>query len=300
MIPTLLLNQIDESIQRDQGAAFRGHLGRAVQELTDAFNPEEEVFRNHLGYSLLGRECEREIWYSWHWYKRPQFSARMLRLFNRGHLEEARFVAMLRTAGVEVFPHWNGKQIRATGFMEHAGGSTDGIIRGVPDIPASWMINEFKTHSEKSFKKLKDDGLMGAKWEHFVQMQLYMGHLNMPYGLYAAVNKNDDDVWMEVIPADPAIFSKYIERSKKLVLGFRAPPPQLHSNPKWSTCRYCDFVDICHRGAPYEKNCRTCKHGVILDAGKWGCEKDAVWGPVAPRAKQELMVGCNEWEAREC
>lgn len=62
----------------------------------------ESGFRSHLGGSLIGRACEREIWYGFRWTTKVVHQPRMLRLFARGQREEAQFVSMLRKAGVEV------------------------------------------------------------------------------------------------------------------------------------------------------------------------------------------------------
>lgn len=63
----------------------------------------DNSFRDHLGGSMIGRACEREIWYGFRHATRPNFSGRILRLFNRGHREEERFVAYLRDVGATVY-----------------------------------------------------------------------------------------------------------------------------------------------------------------------------------------------------
>ena len=61
--------------------------------------------RKHLGGSLVGRPCLRELWYNFRWAAGDiQHSGRLLRLFDRGHLEEFRFVQYLKNAGMEVRP----------------------------------------------------------------------------------------------------------------------------------------------------------------------------------------------------
>lgn len=68
---------------------------------------QEDGRRRHLGGSLIGRDCRRELWYSFRWATPIQFKGRMLRLFNRGHKEEFRFVEWLRLIGVEVHEYEN-------------------------------------------------------------------------------------------------------------------------------------------------------------------------------------------------
>lgn len=73
-------------------------IDAAVEQ--DAAN--EPPFRDHLGGSMIGEKCERKLVYSFRWAKAPAFSGRILRLFNRGHLEEFRFVSYLRRVGAQV------------------------------------------------------------------------------------------------------------------------------------------------------------------------------------------------------
>lgn len=60
--------------------------------------------RTHLGASLIGKECRRELWYGFRWVKKEEFDGRMYRLFQRGHLEEARFIEYLMGIGCKVQP----------------------------------------------------------------------------------------------------------------------------------------------------------------------------------------------------
>jgi len=59
--------------------------------------------RSHLGASQIGEECKRKLWYVFRWCFQEQFSGRMYRLFNRGHLEENRFIEWLEGIGAKVW-----------------------------------------------------------------------------------------------------------------------------------------------------------------------------------------------------
>lgn len=65
----------------------------------------DDGHRNHLGASLIGRECSRYLWYVFRWVYHKQFDGRMYRLFNRGHREEDRFCEWLRGIGCIVHTH---------------------------------------------------------------------------------------------------------------------------------------------------------------------------------------------------
>src|SRR6266540_1462894 len=111
------LEAINAALEKDQGARFRGLLHEAMREAvdlkSDAFRDEEDAFRSHLGASMIGRECARELWYAFRWATARREGGRMVRLFNRGHLEEPRFVALLRMIGCAVWQYdENKKQFR--------------------------------------------------------------------------------------------------------------------------------------------------------------------------------------------
>src|SRR5574337_375913 len=106
----------------------------------------------------------RSTWYSWRWAARQSFNgtrdesatenqARMLRLWNRGHIEEGRFMAMLRLIGVQIYQYDSEhRQFRVGWWGGHFGGSGDGVLVGVPDLPPGMpCLGEFKTHGLKSF-----------------------------------------------------------------------------------------------------------------------------------------------------
>ena len=86
-------------------------------------------FRSHLGASLIGKECERALWYDFRWVTRSKHPGRLLRLFETGQLEEARMVLNLRRTGatvLEVDPE-TGRQFRVQAHGGHFGGSLDGL-----------------------------------------------------------------------------------------------------------------------------------------------------------------------------
>jgi hypothetical protein len=273
------LDAIDQAIERDQGGLFRRWLGYLLPQMSDAYRGEEDGHRSHLGASILGGECPRRIWYSFRWVTKPRFIARTLRLFNRGHLEEARFIAMLKMIGCE-FWHQdeNGNQFRIHFAEGHGGGSGDGVGRGIPDLPPTTaFVSEFKTHGEKSFIELAGkldewrahrlnrqaspftgQGVRAAKFEHFVQMQTYMRKMALAAALYMAVNKNTDDVYAEVITLDIEFADQFIDRGEKLV-WMDEPPKRISESPGFWKCRFCDDRPVCHLKKAPERNCRTCR-----------------------------------------
>src|SRR5262249_30575055 len=101
-----------------------------------------EGFRDHLGASLIGKSCERALWYDFRWVTLPQFPGRILRLFETGHLEEARLVRNLRATGATVLEVdlETGRQWRVEAHGGHFGGSLDAVAIGLREAPRTWHV----------------------------------------------------------------------------------------------------------------------------------------------------------------
>lgn len=295
---TRTMQAIAAVMEADQGASFRLHEKDVMPTLDDAYRGADEGHRSHLGASLMGAACGRKLWYSFRWATKASFDGRTLRLFNRGHLEEGRFVAMLRMIGmkVEQYDH-NGKQFRINDHGGHYGGSGDGVALGCPDLPADqWCGLEFKTHNDASFKKLVTDGVRDTKWEHFVQMQQYMRKFGLPVFLYGAVNKNNDEVWFELVELDSALADQVIERAGKIIWMHEPPQKLPNASAGWFECKFCDHRRVCHLNAEPDKNCRTCAYSEPRDGGDavWWCRH---WDTSIPKPVQ--LVGCNNYQLKK-
>lgn len=295
------LAAIENAIRADQGAAYRQHLQQVLPHIGDAYRGHDEPFRTHLGASVIGGECGRAIWYGFHWATKPEFGGRILRLFNRGHLEEGRFIAALLTIGVQIFQQdEHGKQFRISDVGGHFGGSGDGVAVGIPDLPQGTpCLLEFKTHNDKSFKKLATDGVRAAKFEHYVQMNVYMRKMGLPVALYGAVNKNDDDFYMEIVTLDTATADQFIDRARTVIM-MRTAPAKVNNSPGWFACSWCDHKPVCHLGAAPARNCRTCVHSVPEEDGNWYCCRPTYpdGGGAGDLLTKEIQrVGCDEYKA---
>lgn len=291
MLALKTLEAIETAMVKDQGAKYRSLLRPLMAKAEDAYNPNEELFRSHLGASLIGRECARELWYSFHWSFENKFSGRLLRLFNTGHLMEPRIVASLELIGVIVHQYdTSGKQFRISGYKGHFGGSLDAVSVGIPDLdPEIPVLSEFKSHSNKSFEKLQIEGVIKSKWEHFVQMQMYMGHYNLKYSIYIAQNKDTDDLHAEIIQFDPTQYKRYQDRSA-MVIDSKTPPPKINESPGWYKCKFCSANSICHGGAAPVRNCRTCQFSSVEDNGVWNCNLNPNVPMALPKSLQ--LTGC--------
>lgn len=291
---TLTEAAIDAAIESDGGNLFRQLLLKHLPRIADAYREDDpnDHYRSHLGASMIGRKCARELWYNWRWSIIRKFQPRMLRLFNRGHQEEARFLAMLEMIGVQFHQPEDGNQERISDFGGHFGSALDGVLWGVPDCPGEWILGEFKTHNTKSFCKLVAEGVMSSKPEHFSQMQTCMARRGIHKTLYLAVNKNDDDVFGQIIEYDHAWATKELTKGADIITR-RNAPPRLSDDPSFFDCTYCDAHQRCHFPEKQDiaRNCRTCKFSVADLGGTWGCEK---FNKELDKGAQ--LVGCGSWE----
>lgn len=272
ILATKTMHEIDKMLKADQGSNYRMWLGRVISHIGDAYRQGNEGHRGHMGASLIGQECARSIWYNFRWATRSNFEGRMIRLFNRGHLEEARFIALLLMIGCQVYQQdENGHQFRISDAEGHFGGSGDGVVVGLPDLfPGQAALCEFKTHSEKSFKELELKGVRDAKWEHYVQMNVYMRKMGLPIALYMAVNKNNDAIHAELVTLNVEVADEYIERARKIV-WLSEPPKKISETPGYFKCRFCNHRQVCHLKAAADVNCRTCVYSKPIPGGQWVC-----------------------------
>ncbi|UPT53008.1 exonuclease [Hafnia phage yong3] len=284
----------EEAVRRDQGGKFREFLGVVIPTMDDAYRPESGS-RTHLGASLIGRPCARALFYGYRWAQKNNHSGRLLRLFNRGHLEEARFIALMLAAGMQVYQQdAEGKQFRISEVGGHFGGACDGVVIGCPDVqPGMPVLTEMKTHSDKSFKKVKAKGVKEAKPEHYVQMNVYMRKLGLGAALYLAVNKNDDEIYAEILPFDPVCADMYIDRGIRISTSIMLPE-RVSTSPTWFECKYCESAALCWRGAMPDMNCRTCQYAEPIPDGTWRCNFHN-----ATIDKEQQKAGCKDYQVAD-
>jgi len=230
-------------------------------------------FRAHLGASLIGKDCERALWFDFRWCTLRRHPGRLLRLFETGQLEEARLVRNLRSIGatvLEVDPQ-SGRQIRVEAHGGHFGGALDGVALNLPQAPQTWHVLEFKTHSAKSFADLSAKGVRGSKPQHFAQMQVYMHLTGLTRAVYLAVCKDSDQLYVEHSAHDAAYAQGLLAKAQRVIF---APQPlaRISLDPAWYQCRLCEHAPLCHGQGAAELNCRTCLHATALEGG-WHCAR---------------------------
>jgi hypothetical protein len=249
--------------------------------------------REHLGASIIGEECNRKIWYTFRHAKLNVFDGRMLRLFDRGNREEGYIDEMLFGIGFRVYTidQETGKQYRITGANGHYGGSADGVgISPYPEFKEPILL-EKKTHNNRSFMHLEKNRLVIGKPQHYAQMCAYGKEFGFRYGLYYAVNKDNDEIYIEIVPLDSNLAIDLKKKAEDIIYS-EIPPPKISLQPEYFECKFCVFSGICHFNELPEKNCRSCRHSHATDKARWFCDK---FNDVIP--PDFIPKGCDQYYA---
>ena len=302
-----------------------------LQDLINKAQLEEQSKRTRRGYvgaSMVGGECEREVFYSFRQAVRPTFPARILRRFERGHADEDRVIEWLKGVGIIVHERRDGKQHAIESHGGLFGGHCDGLISMTDDVAAELGIappptffgvleikavagakyaysdetyteivaNKTTGKLEGRFFELQRLGVRKAQQKHWVQMQAYMGGFSEEYkkpvhwALYVAVNTDTDQIYAEYVAFNPRMWESVKARVDR-VISSEAEPQRAGENPNAGPCRFCDFKDICHRGDAPERPCRTCAHVRVVLPGP--NQKRAMW--VCDYHKANAGKLCANW-----
>jgi hypothetical protein len=253
--------------------------------------------RSHLGASIIGRPCDRDIWYTWRWFKRENFGARMLRLFQDGHWYEERFIEMLRGIGLtveQVADDGSQQRIVFCGGHGHGGGSCDGtatLPKRYGEMVAKYgpFLLEFKTINTGGFRSFHD--VKESKPEHWGQMCTYGVKMGIRYALYFIVNKNDADMYIEVVELDWNHGNMLIQKGEWIIFS-PVPPPRLSDNPSDYRCKMCHYHGVCHLKVQADVNCRSCRYAEALPNKEWRCNR---WSAIIP-SKEAMIAACEAYE----
>lgn len=250
---------------------------------------EEQELRPYLGMSQIGHSCSRYLWYSFRWAFKEEHSARVLRLFKRGHREEPAIVETLNKVGIICY----GDQTEISMAFGHSKGHCDGMSIGVIEAPKTPHLNEYKTMSDKNFKEICKIGVKASKPVYYAQCQIYMKKLKLTRTLFIAVNKNDDSMYIERIEYVKEFADELERKAEDIILSENPPAKEFDST--WYECKYCSARGICHFEEIPEKTCRTCESCDILQEGKWECSEHKI-----ELATGQQRIGCSKYKLLEC
>jgi hypothetical protein len=274
-------------------------IPKDVTELTERIyahyvkkNEEGGDYLTRIGASSVGDECLRSIWYDWRGAYKSEFSGRLLRLFQTGHIQEERVLEDLKNAGLEVWGFdEDGKQWTYVTARGHAVAKLDGVVRGVPGAEKTPHTLEIKSSNLKGFKETQSKGVKVAKPVHYYQMQMGLALSGLKDSLYVMICKDDEQYYIERVKRDELTIRE-IEVKLDQLVNSSIPPIRIAEKESDWRCKFCDAKPVCWEGVPMRQNCRTCMYSEPMDEGKWACTKLGTL-----RTSDEQYKGCDLWES---
>jgi hypothetical protein len=234
----------------------------------------KDEFKNSFYVSNLGLECPKRQWLTFLNAYEDKKVNRIYRIFERGKREEEFLVKLLREIGIEVIAP---KKDRDEDFLVvHLNGLIKGYLdaialSGVPEATEKKHVVEFKTMKESVFNDVKKNGLEKAQPTHFMQLQTYMYKSDIDRGLYIAVNKNTDEIYIERVKLAKTLVKQALSRAEGIILNKHIMPPAISENKSFFKCKMCPASKVCHGDKIPEINCRTCVFSKAKEDGQFYC-----------------------------
>ena len=249
-------------------------------EMDERIAEDNDRFRGHLGMSGIGDGDERKTWLNHRWCLPSPFKGRMLRLFDLGnHIEDqlVHFIKKTKVFDISAVDS-NGGQYRASYLGGHFAGSCDGFVKRVIDSdPDEVVLFEAKSCNDKRFRELVKLGDYQG-WSQAYQWQLhcYMGCFNLKKAMAVVMNKNNSEIYSEIIDFNPSIWEQAQEKAKRIISSDK--PPSGLSSTDWrlknETPQYRESY-LGNRLPPSVncRNCHSCKPDMESDNAAWHCSR---------------------------
>ncbi len=218
--------------------------------------------RDYLGASRLGVSCDRALQFEYTDTPKDEdqnFSGKILRVFQAGHVFEELMIKWLRLAGINLITQkQNGNQF---GFAVAGGkvkGHIDGIIIDAPtDLDFQFpMLLECKSLNDKSWKDLVKKGLAISKPIYAAQVAIYQAYMESQIegicknpALFTAINKDTAEIHFELIPFDQELAQKSSDRAVKILCATEAHEllPRIATDSTHFECKFCPWQQRCWR-----------------------------------------------------
>lgn len=202
--------------------------------------------RDYLGFSQIGEECERKLFYDLNCKKKEVTDPRMIRLFKLGDIMETEIISLLRQAGLTIYDKDDeGKQFRVSYFSGKYSGAPDGIITGLKESSVPHVL-EIKTYNDDRFKKLKKEGVKSSDPKYYSQMQANMGAFELTRSFFVAYNKNTSEMYYERIDYDPFDAALLMAKAKRVIDAKSADEfDRPYPDKNFFKCKFCDHREFC-------------------------------------------------------
>lgn len=266
-----------------------------LEELNNLINKHYEMtylkrytkFKLSTGPSKSKNICERQIYFDIRNYEKEQsYTYQQINTFEIGSQLEKLITDRLKDFGF-ILSHILEEQ-QEFNFMPGLKGFADGIIENIENTflynffnTNTRLLLEMKTAKDKNFQNLQRNKLKKAKIQHFAQMQSYLyamsnmeEYKDIKYGLYVCLNKDNSNLYFEIIERDLEYGKENIEELKRIVYNSTLPPKTK------IFCNWCNYKDICKKIDNFDlkdfRICNKCKFCIRdKESGNIICEKNS-------------------------
>jgi len=260
------------------------HIQRVFQAKEEA---KREDSRNYLGFSGIGDECMRKVWYDFRGYDGTVIPGRVKMIFDLGHKIEELSCHYLRLAGYKLEHAWPDEQMSFSAINGLFRGHPDGVIHGVTAKP---HMLEIKSANKNRFEQFKKKGFAHDQKYH-AQIQLCMMYAGLERGFVFIYCKDNCDIHIERMYYDEKIALHFYDVAGTIIAS--PHPPERGHKETDIKCNWCHHNMRCwsNMGIQKRKTCGTCQH---LKSGiQMKCDKKKVdivkWG-----------LSCEEWKLNDC
>jgi hypothetical protein len=216
-----------------------------INQLIEKAEPPGKNFRQYLGASAIGSECSRKIQFDW--MCDPQFPARTLDIFDRGHWGEDLSRQHMLKAGFTFAPQ---EQLVFTAVGGLFRGHADGMLLSGPEIaglkyPAIW---EHKTLKAKGWRAIERDGLSGLYTAYAGQVAAYQAYLNCTNAaLFSVLNADTCERLHFLVPFDAVLAQMMTDRAVNVIEATKAGEllPRAYADSDNSHCKACGHHKRC-------------------------------------------------------
>jgi CRISPR/Cas system-associated exonuclease Cas4 (RecB family) len=245
----------------------------STYEKENATSPSD-VRLSRLGSSFIGNECLRQVFFKWRGFDVTKFSGRTLRIFETGDSQEKRILSNLKKAGFIVHDEElsGGQypvQYSKTDSTGHFITKIDGVVEGIEGDSRPHLL-EIKTLNQKNYNALVKHGVKKHKPVHYEQIQSSLYLFKLEIGLYIGVNKNTEEIFIEIIEPDPD-FPKAFNQKIAHLVNATLVPVGISAKPDFYQCKWCDYSEVCFHEKDPLVHCRTCTNSRPIKDGEWQC-----------------------------
>ena len=222
----------------------------------------KQISRDYLGASRLGVACNRALQFEYTDTPKDEdqnFSGRILKIFQAGHVFEDLIIGWLKNAGINLVTRkQNGDQFGFTVAGGKVKGHIDGVIIDAPtDLNFTFpMLWECKSLNDKSWKDVVKKGLAVSKPIYAAQIAIYQAYMESQIEgicknpvLFTAINKDTAEIHFELIDFDQELAQKTSDKAVKILCATDAHEllPRIATDRAHFECKFCPWQQRCWR-----------------------------------------------------